>query len=213
VNPTATALRAGMSRGLIEWRQSFTGTALIGQLFWPAVTLAAIFFFRDKHVGATRFTLGAFILPSVLGMFTAFGMLLVIQYLAAEREDGTHAAARQGHPGRDTRLFHRQARHRVGDRPGVSGDPANRRPVHRRRPPRRQHRFLAHPGLGAGTGAGGDPVGGYRGVADDHGHVYGGAYAGDGLEGGAELCWRVLGGDLLSGGLLLFLVVLGRVDP
>jgi ABC-2 type transport system permease protein len=94
VNPTATALRAGFRRGLIEWRQSFTGSALIGQLFWPAVTLAAIFFFRDKHIGATRFTLGAFILPGVLGMFTAFGMLLVIQYLAAEREDGTLLRAR-----------------------------------------------------------------------------------------------------------------------
>ncbi|MGH2485437.1 MAG: ABC transporter permease [Ktedonobacterales bacterium] len=89
MNQAATALRTGFTRGLIELRQSFTGAALIGQLFWPVVTLVAIFFLRDKRIGAGDFTLGAFILPSVLGMFVAFGMLLVIQYLYAEREDGT----------------------------------------------------------------------------------------------------------------------------
>jgi ABC-2 type transport system permease protein len=94
VNPAPAALRAGLRRGLIEWRQSFTGTALIGQLFWPAVTLVAIVLLRGKNAGATRLALGAFILPSVLGMFTALGMLLVIQYLAAEREDGTLLRAR-----------------------------------------------------------------------------------------------------------------------
>jgi len=89
MSQVTTALRAGWSRGLIELRQSFTGAALIGQLFWPAVTLVAIFFLRDKSFGARGFTLGAFVLPSVLGMFSAFGMLLMIQYLTAEREDGT----------------------------------------------------------------------------------------------------------------------------
>jgi ABC-2 type transport system permease protein len=86
---TTAAVRAGFARGLIEWRQSFAGTALIGQLFWPVVTLVAIYFLRERSVGASGFTLGAFVLPSVLGMFTALGMLLVIQYLAADREDGT----------------------------------------------------------------------------------------------------------------------------
>jgi ABC-2 type transport system permease protein len=94
MKPAPTALRAGWSRGLIELRQSFTGTAVIGQLFWPVATLVAIYFLRDRSFGAGGFTLGAFILPSVLGMFTAFGMLLVIQYLAAEREDGTLLRAR-----------------------------------------------------------------------------------------------------------------------
>ncbi len=89
MNPTTMALRAGWSRGLIELRQSFTGAALIGQLFWPVATLVAIFFLRDRSFGASGFTLGALILPSVLGMFIALGMLLVIQYLSAEREDGT----------------------------------------------------------------------------------------------------------------------------
>lgn len=91
MTPTTTSVRAGFTCGLIELRQSFTGTALIGQLFWPVVTLVTIFFLRDRTLGAgsSRFSLGAFILPGVLGMFVALGMLLVIQYLSADREDGT----------------------------------------------------------------------------------------------------------------------------
>jgi ABC-2 type transport system permease protein len=89
MRPTATALRQGLTRGLIELRQSFTGAGLLGHLFWPAVTLVAIFFLRDRSFQASGFTLGALVLPSVLGMFTAFGTLLMVQYLTAEREDGT----------------------------------------------------------------------------------------------------------------------------
>jgi len=89
MNPTATALRVGLTRGLIELRESFSGAGLVGHLFWPVVTLVAIFFLRDRSFGASGFTLGTLALPSVLGMYTAFGMLLVIQYLTAEREDGT----------------------------------------------------------------------------------------------------------------------------
>jgi ABC-2 type transport system permease protein len=89
MHQTATALRAGFTRGLIELRQSFTGAGLLGHLFWPVVTLVAIYFLRDRSFRASGFTLGALALPSVLGMFTALGMLLVVQYLSAEREDGT----------------------------------------------------------------------------------------------------------------------------
>jgi ABC-2 type transport system permease protein len=35
MSPTATALRAGVTRGLIELRQSLTGAGLAGHLFWP----------------------------------------------------------------------------------------------------------------------------------------------------------------------------------
>lgn len=85
----SVALRAGWTGGLIELRQSFSGSALIGQLFWPAASLVAMFFLRDKHFGAGTPALGTVILPGVLGMFIALGMILVIQYLAADREDGT----------------------------------------------------------------------------------------------------------------------------
>jgi ABC-2 family transporter protein len=89
MNPTATVLRAGFTCGLIELRQSFTGAALFGQLLWPVVTLVAIVFLRDRNFGASGFTLGTLVLPGVLGMFVTLGMLLVVQYLSADREDGT----------------------------------------------------------------------------------------------------------------------------
>lgn len=89
MNPTTVAVRAGFTRGLIELRQSFTGAELFGHLFWPVATLVAIFFLRDRSFGASGFTLGTLILPGVLGMFIALGMLLVVQYLSADREDGT----------------------------------------------------------------------------------------------------------------------------
>ncbi|GAA2432255.1 ABC transporter permease [Actinomadura vinacea] len=84
-----TPLRAGFTQGLIELRQSFTGSDLFAQLLWPVVTLVAIFLLRDRRFRASGFSLDALILPSVVGMFVAFGMLLLLQHLAAEREDGT----------------------------------------------------------------------------------------------------------------------------
>jgi ABC-2 type transport system permease protein len=89
MRPATTALRQGLARGLIELRQSFAGAGLLGHLFWPVVTLVAISFLRDRGFQASGFTLGALALPSVLGMFVALGMLLTVQYLTAEREDGT----------------------------------------------------------------------------------------------------------------------------
>ena len=83
----STATRAGIRAGLIELRQSFTGTALIAQLFWPLATLVAIYLLRDNPVAGI--SLGPLILPSSAGMFVALGMLLTVQHLAADREDGT----------------------------------------------------------------------------------------------------------------------------
>ena len=89
MHTTAAAVRAGVTRGLIELRQSFSGAELLGHLFWPVATLVAIFLLRDRRYGASGFSLGTLVLPGVLGMFAALGMLLVLQYLSADREDGT----------------------------------------------------------------------------------------------------------------------------
>lgn len=89
MNAFAAALHPGFSRGLTELRQSFSGAGLIGHLLWPVVTLVAIYLLRDTRFEGSDFSLGTIILPSVLGMFIALGALLVIQYLTAEREDGT----------------------------------------------------------------------------------------------------------------------------
>lgn len=83
------AVRAGIRRGLIELRQAFTGMELVNQLLWPVATLVAVFFLRDLPIGDTGYELGMIILPGVLGMFVALGLLLVVQQLAADREDGT----------------------------------------------------------------------------------------------------------------------------
>ncbi len=86
---TAAVLRSGLARGLIEFRQAFSGAELIGQLLWPLAALFAIYWFRDSSIGAGDVTLGTMMFPGVLGMFVAFGMFLAIQILAAEKEDGT----------------------------------------------------------------------------------------------------------------------------
>ena len=84
-----TIVRSGVARGLIELRQAFSGADLIGQLFWPAATVVAIYLFRNRAIDDSGVTLGTMMLPGVLGMFVAFGMMVVIQSLTADREDGT----------------------------------------------------------------------------------------------------------------------------
>ncbi len=89
MNRLAATLRSGIAQGLIELRQAFTGSDLIANLFWPVATLVAIFLLRHRHVAGTDLGLGTLVLPGVLGMFVALGMLLTVQNLAADREDGT----------------------------------------------------------------------------------------------------------------------------
>jgi len=93
-SPALTPLRSGLSGGLIELRQAFSGAALAGQLLWPAATLTALFFFRHRELAGSSFTIDALMLPGTLGMFVAFGMMLMVQYLSADREDGTLLRAR-----------------------------------------------------------------------------------------------------------------------
>jgi ABC-2 type transport system permease protein len=89
MNPTTTVLRAGLTQGLVELRQSFSGAELVSHLIWPVGTLVAVFFLRDRSIEGSSVGLGTLVLPGVLGMFIALGMLLTVQYLTADREDGT----------------------------------------------------------------------------------------------------------------------------
>ncbi|MDG4858931.1 ABC transporter permease [Streptomyces sp. T-3] len=89
-HPTAVALRAGCSRGLIELRQSFTnGTELWGHFFWPVLMLVVTYFLRDTSFGDSGLKLGTLVLPSILGMNASMAMVTMSQLLTAEREDGT----------------------------------------------------------------------------------------------------------------------------
>jgi ABC-2 type transport system permease protein len=123
MSPTPTVLRVGLARGPIELRQSFSGAGLVGHLFWPVVTLVAIFFLRDNSFGASGFTLRPLALPSVLGMFVALGLLLTVQYLTAEREDGTLLRAKAT-PNGIGGYFIGKLVTVSGDHPGLPGDPA-----------------------------------------------------------------------------------------
>jgi len=96
-SPALTPLRSGLSGGLIELRQAFSGAALAGQLLWPAATLIAVFFFRHRELAGSRFTIGALMLPGTLGIFVAFGMMLMVQYLPADAGPADLLAYLRGH--------------------------------------------------------------------------------------------------------------------
>lgn len=91
MTPRTTAIRSGVTRGMIELRQLFTnGRDLFGQLFWPVVMLIVVFFMRDNRLEPSGILLGTVVLPSLIGMnLVLSGMLTMSQLLAVEREDGT----------------------------------------------------------------------------------------------------------------------------
>ncbi|MEV0158112.1 ABC transporter permease [Micromonospora sp. NPDC050686] len=91
MNPTTNALRAGLRRGLIELRSTFTNGQDLWNYFFPTVVLlVAVFWMRGSTVPGTDFSLGARTLPSALGMGLLFGGLLgLAQQLIIDREDGT----------------------------------------------------------------------------------------------------------------------------
>jgi ABC-2 type transport system permease protein len=85
----ANAVRVGLQRGWIEFRQTLTTAQdLWGYLFPSVIFLVVMFFQRGSSVAG--FSLGAMTLPGVLGMSVGFaGLLTVAQQLTVEREDGT----------------------------------------------------------------------------------------------------------------------------
>ncbi|MGC4895283.1 ABC transporter permease [Micromonospora sp. DT31] len=91
MNPTTNALRAGLRRGLIELRATFTNGQDLWTYFFPTVVLlVAVFWMRGSTVPGTDFSLGARTLPSALGMGLLFGGLLgLANQLVIDREDGT----------------------------------------------------------------------------------------------------------------------------
>ncbi|WP_435588944.1 ABC transporter permease [Micromonospora chalcea] len=91
MNPTTNALRAGLRRGVIELRATFTNGQDLWTYFFPTVVLLiAVFWMRGSTVPGTDFSLGARTLPSALGMGLLFGGLLgLANQLVVDREDGT----------------------------------------------------------------------------------------------------------------------------
>ncbi|GHF48320.1 ABC-2 type transport system permease protein [Amycolatopsis bartoniae] len=91
MNVLVGAGRAGLVRGRIELRQTFTNTADLWSYLFPAVLLTAVMvFMRGSSVPGMNFQLSSLTLPGVLGMNVAFGGLVNLsQQLVTEREDGT----------------------------------------------------------------------------------------------------------------------------
>jgi ABC-2 type transport system permease protein len=91
VNPVLTAVRAGLVRGRIELRQTFTNVQDLWTYLFPATILIVVMLFmRGSTVPGVNFSLGSRTLPSALGMGIAFGGLVTLaSALIIEREDGT----------------------------------------------------------------------------------------------------------------------------
>jgi ABC-2 type transport system permease protein len=85
-----TAVRAGLTRGRVELRQTFTTAQDLWTYLFPTVLLLTVMVFMRGHtVAGTNFSLGSRTLPSTLGMGVAFSLITLATGLTIEREDGT----------------------------------------------------------------------------------------------------------------------------
>ncbi|MEU7786676.1 MULTISPECIES: ABC transporter permease [unclassified Amycolatopsis] len=91
MNAKTAALRTGLARGWIEFKQTWTNRDdVVGQLVFVALFLGALFFMRNATLPGTGFSLGAATVPGVLGAGIVFnGLNSTAGYLAIDREDGT----------------------------------------------------------------------------------------------------------------------------
>lgn len=96
MNAKGVAVRAGVQRGAIEFRQAVTNVGeLLGWLWIPLVALVVLYALRGTTVPGTDFSLGAQSVPGVLGMHLVFtAMLGLAVAITMDREDGTLLRAR-----------------------------------------------------------------------------------------------------------------------
>ncbi|MEV6231179.1 ABC transporter permease [Saccharopolyspora shandongensis] len=84
-----TAVRAGLQRGWIEFRQTLTTAQDLWGYLFPTVILLVVMSFQSGSTVA-GFSLGAMTLPGALGMGIGFsGLITIAQQLTVDREDGT----------------------------------------------------------------------------------------------------------------------------
>ncbi|WP_163508305.1 ABC transporter permease [Fodinicola acaciae] len=91
MNATVLSARSGLSRGVIEVRNSLSNWQdIFGAVFPNVILLVVMLFMRGANVPGLKFSLGATVLPSVIGMGIAFGGILTLaSQLMVDREDGT----------------------------------------------------------------------------------------------------------------------------
>ena len=91
MNARTAALRSGLARGWIEFKQTWTNSDdVAGQVVFVVLFLGTVFFMRNATLPGTSLSLGAATVPSVLGAGIVFnGLTGAAGYLAVDREDGT----------------------------------------------------------------------------------------------------------------------------
>ncbi|MEU0003419.1 ABC transporter permease [Streptomyces sp. NPDC006314] len=91
MSPVWYAVGVGVRRGWTELRQTLTtGQDVFGYVLWTVLLIVPLFLVRDDPLKGAGVSVGAFMLPSMVGMTLAFtGMMTTAQLLATEREDGT----------------------------------------------------------------------------------------------------------------------------
>ncbi|PRX49157.1 ABC-2 type transport system permease protein [Prauserella shujinwangii] len=91
MSAATVAVRTGLHRGRIEFRQGVTsGQDLWMTLYFPVFALVVMFFLRGRTVPGTDFSLGAQAVPGILGMNVVLvGLVAVAMVLTMDREDGT----------------------------------------------------------------------------------------------------------------------------
>ncbi|MFD9965576.1 ABC transporter permease [Amycolatopsis sp. NPDC058986] len=91
MTPLNIATRAGLRRGLIEFRQTLTNKEDLANLTIPTlIFIVVMVFMRGAKLPGTDFSLGSATVPSVLGAGVLFsGLTGMAGALSVEREDGT----------------------------------------------------------------------------------------------------------------------------
>src|SRR5690606_16657172 len=89
---TNLGIRAGLWRGLIEFRNAYVRSRdeVVVNVVLAVVFAVVLFFQRNSIVEGTTLSLAAVVLPGILGLMVGWGgMMGASGVLAIEREDGT----------------------------------------------------------------------------------------------------------------------------
>ena len=91
MNARSMAVRTGLRRGWIEFRQTTTNVGeMIGWLWLPITALIVMYAVGDNTLPGTDFTVGSQAIPGILGMSLVFtGLMGLAMALTMDREDGT----------------------------------------------------------------------------------------------------------------------------
>lgn len=91
MNASGTAVRAGLRRGWIELKHTFTNVNdVVTLVIFTGILVGVMLWTRSTTVPGTRFSLGTAMLASMIGMNVGFnGLATLGGLLAVEREDGT----------------------------------------------------------------------------------------------------------------------------